>query len=130
MDEVKEASRKRPSLSEQLDRLDRILDGLAGALNESVADAVKAAVGPAAQEAVRSALADGRALVPRPAGRTRRGRRAFVGQVLRGAVLMAGPTWPVLVAAGGPVQYAAGWVRRAVRVLAQRGNRSLAGRSG
>ncbi len=47
---------RRPSLAELLDRLDRILDGLAEALNEAVAAAVKEAVGPAAREAVAAAL--------------------------------------------------------------------------
>jgi hypothetical protein len=47
---------RQPSLAEQLDRLDRILDGLAEALNEAVANAVKQAVGPAAKEAVTVAL--------------------------------------------------------------------------
>ena len=48
--------RRRPTLSEQIDRLDRTLDGLAEALNEAVADAVKAAVGAAAREAVQATL--------------------------------------------------------------------------
>src|SRR6516162_10465102 len=50
--------RRRPTLSEQIDRLDRTLDGLAEALNEAVADAVKAAVGAAAREAVQATLAE------------------------------------------------------------------------
>ena len=49
-------SRRRPTLSDQIDRLDRTLDGLAEALNEAVADAVKAAVGAAAREAVQATL--------------------------------------------------------------------------
>jgi len=48
--------RRRPTLSEQIDRLDRTLDGLAEALNEAVADAVKSAVGAAAREAVQATL--------------------------------------------------------------------------
>jgi hypothetical protein len=48
--------RRRPTLSEQIDRLDRTLDGLAEALNEAVADAVKAAVGAAVREAVQATL--------------------------------------------------------------------------
>src|SRR6516165_1959852 len=48
--------RRRPTLSDQIDRLDRTLDGLAEALNEAVADAVKSAVGAAAREAVQATL--------------------------------------------------------------------------
>jgi hypothetical protein len=44
--------RKRPSLSEQINRLDCMLDGL----NDAVADAVKAAVGAAVKDAVQSVL--------------------------------------------------------------------------
>src|SRR6187401_3179123 len=47
---------KRPSLSEQINRLDRTLDGLADGLNEAVADAVKDAVGTAVREAVQTVL--------------------------------------------------------------------------
>jgi hypothetical protein len=50
--------RRRPTLSDQIDRLDRTLDGLAEALNEAVADAVKAAVGAAVREAVQATLAE------------------------------------------------------------------------
>jgi hypothetical protein len=50
--------RRRPSLSEQIDRLDSILDGLADALNEAVATAVKEAVGVAVKEAVQVVLAE------------------------------------------------------------------------
>ena len=48
--------RKRPSLSEQINRLDGILDGLSDGLNDAVADAVKAAVGLAVKEAVQTVL--------------------------------------------------------------------------
>ena len=48
--------RKRPSLSEQINRLDSVLDGLSENLNDAVADAVKAAVGIAVKEAVQTAL--------------------------------------------------------------------------
>jgi hypothetical protein len=41
--------RMKKTLSFQLDRLDTILDGLAEALNGAVAEAVKEAVGPAAE---------------------------------------------------------------------------------
>jgi hypothetical protein len=50
--------RVRKSLEGQLDRFDSILDGLAGALNESVADAVKDAVGQAVREAVQAVVAE------------------------------------------------------------------------
>ena len=48
--------RKRPSLSEQINRLDSMLDGLSDGLNDAVADAVKAAVGDAVKEAVQTVL--------------------------------------------------------------------------
>ena len=51
-------ARRRPTLSEQIDRLDRTLDGLAEALNEAVADAVKSAVGAAVREAVQATLTE------------------------------------------------------------------------
>src|SRR5262245_13370918 len=47
--------RTRPSLGDQLDRLDGILNGLADALNQSVTAAVSAAVGNAVREAVEAA---------------------------------------------------------------------------
>jgi hypothetical protein len=50
--------RVRKSLEGQLDRFDSILDGLAGALNESVADAVRDAVGQAVREAVQAVAAE------------------------------------------------------------------------
>jgi hypothetical protein len=50
--------RERKSLAEQLDRLDRILDGLAEGLNEAVAMAVKEAIGLAVKEAVQAVLAE------------------------------------------------------------------------
>jgi hypothetical protein len=46
----------RKSLSEQIDRLDAILDGLADALQGAVASAVKEAVGLAVREAVQAVL--------------------------------------------------------------------------
>jgi hypothetical protein len=48
----------RKSLSEQIDRLDKILDGLAQALNGAVADAVTQAVGLAVKEAVQTVLTE------------------------------------------------------------------------
>jgi hypothetical protein len=48
--------RKRPSLNEQINRLDSVLDGLSENLNDAVADAVKAAVGTAVKEAVQAVL--------------------------------------------------------------------------
>src|SRR4051812_11680204 len=50
--------RARPSLGDQLDRLDAILNGLADALNESVTDAVRAAAGRTVREAVEAAARD------------------------------------------------------------------------
>jgi len=46
----------RKSLSEQIDRLDSLLDGLADNLNAAVADAVRDAVGGAVREAVQATL--------------------------------------------------------------------------
>jgi hypothetical protein len=48
----------RKSLSEQIDRLDAILDGLSAALNESAAAAVQEAVGLAVREAVQAVLTE------------------------------------------------------------------------
>jgi hypothetical protein len=48
--------RKRPSLSDQIERLDSLLDGLSEGLNEAVGDAVKSAVGAAVREAVQATL--------------------------------------------------------------------------
>jgi hypothetical protein len=47
--------RARPSLGDQLDRLDGILNGLSDARDESVTGAVSAAVGKAVREALESA---------------------------------------------------------------------------
>ncbi len=46
----------RKTLSDQLDRLDNILDALSEGLNGAVADAVREAAGAAVQEAVKQAL--------------------------------------------------------------------------
>jgi hypothetical protein len=84
----------RPSLGDQLDRLDGILNGLSDALNESVTAAVTAAVGSAVREAVEAAT---RELVARSApeasvitdsgvsvgGRTRRSLRSRARTVVR-----------------------------------------------
>jgi hypothetical protein len=73
-------SKVRKSLSEQIDRLDKILDGLAEALNGAVADAVTQAVSLAVKEAVQTVLIEvlsnpdlraqlqGSAVAPIPAG--------------------------------------------------------------
>jgi hypothetical protein len=50
--------RRRPTLSDQIDRLDSTLDGLADGLNEAVADAVRVAVGAAVREAVHATLTE------------------------------------------------------------------------
>src|SRR5215472_5821017 len=57
MNTVSNAS-PRKNLASQLDRLDRILDGLADGLNEAVAAAVKEAVGVAVEEAVKGLVAE------------------------------------------------------------------------
>lgn len=51
-------TRSRKQLSDQLDRLDSILDGLSEALNESITLAVKEAIGVAVQEVVRGVLTE------------------------------------------------------------------------
>src|SRR4051812_33763369 len=48
----------RKSLSEQIDRLDHILDGLSEGLNEAVATAVQEAVGVAVKEAVSAVITE------------------------------------------------------------------------
>src|SRR5262249_42822911 len=55
--------RARKTLSDQLDRLDSILDGLSEALTESVAAAVKPAPAQAAQQAVQATLTE---ILPSP----------------------------------------------------------------
>ena len=47
---------KRPSLSEQIGRLDTILDGLSENLTDAIADGVKAVVGTAVHQAVEAVL--------------------------------------------------------------------------
>jgi hypothetical protein len=51
-------TRQRKSLAEQIDRLDRILDGLAEGLNEAVAAAVQQAVALAVRQAVQTVLTE------------------------------------------------------------------------
>src|SRR4051794_24866038 len=48
--------RARKTLADQIDRLDRVLDGLAEGLNEAVALEVRRAVGLAVREAVQAAI--------------------------------------------------------------------------
>src|SRR3954471_11845352 len=48
--------RARKTLADQIDRLDRVLDGLAEGLNEAVAAEVQRAVGRAVREAVQAAI--------------------------------------------------------------------------
>jgi hypothetical protein len=48
----------RKSLADQIDRLDRILDGLSDALNESVAQAVRDVITQAVTEAVQAAVTE------------------------------------------------------------------------
>ncbi len=70
---------ERKSLASQLDRLDRILDGLADGLNEAVAAAVKEAVIAAVEAAVCELLASAelqRRLHPQPVDRPGLVRRA------------------------------------------------------
>jgi hypothetical protein len=48
----------RKTLASQLDRLDRVIDGLSEGLNDAVAQAVREAVGLAVQEAVQAVLTE------------------------------------------------------------------------
>ena len=48
--------RARKTLADQIDRLDRVLDGLAEGLNEAVAQEVQRAVGRAVREVVQAAI--------------------------------------------------------------------------
>src|SRR5262245_52601011 len=91
----------RPSLGDQLDRLDGILNGLADALNQSVTAAVSVAVGNAVREAVEAAarepvarsdpqdsvFSDAGVAV---AGRTRRSLRSRGRTVVRRMLASAG----------------------------------------
>jgi hypothetical protein len=47
---------RRPSLNEQINRLDKILDGLSEGLNGAIVDAVKSTVGAVVKEAVQAVL--------------------------------------------------------------------------
>jgi hypothetical protein len=86
--------RARKSLEGQLDRFDSILDGLAVALNESVADAVKDAVGQAVREAVQAVVAE---LVANPdVARALAAAHGLTAPTARPPELPAaprGPTW-------------------------------------
>ena len=86
--------RARKSLSDQIDRLDAILDGLAEALTGAVADTVREAVTVAVTEAVR-AESIGEVLLrpPCPPDRDRRKRAASGG---------AGPNVPAVGDRDGP----------------------------
>jgi hypothetical protein len=87
----------RPSLGDQLDRLDGILNGLADALNQSVTAAVTAAVGNAVREAATRELAarsgpqaamitdSGLAVAGRPRRLFRARVRAVVGRMFASA---------------------------------------------
>jgi hypothetical protein len=93
----------RPSLGDQLDRLDGILNGLSDALNESVTTAVTAAWGNAVREAVEAVIREMAArAAPQSAvstdpgvvvaGRPRRLLRFRVSAVVREIVAPAGRT--------------------------------------
>jgi hypothetical protein len=91
--------RARKSLEGQLDRFDSILDGLAVALNESVADAVKDAVGQAVREAVQAVVAE---LVANPdVARALAAAHGLTAPKARptGPAAPRGPTWRERLAA-------------------------------
>src|SRR3954468_2672881 len=91
--------RARKSLADQIDRLDRVLDGLAEGLNEAVAAEVQRAVGLAVRDAGQAAIR-GVLTNPELAARVRPG-----GETL--------PPNPSPAAAGGrlpsPCRRVAGW---------------------
>src|SRR5262249_36173607 len=89
----------RKSLAEQIDRLDNILDGLAEALNESVAAAVQQAVGEAVAVAVQAAVVE---VLTNPQLQKRlhpaAGAKGWrVGAVLFPALRLVGRCWAGLV---------------------------------
>jgi len=112
--------RARPSLGEQLDRLDGILNGLSDALNESVTTAVSATVGRAVREAVESATREMAArYIPQTAEHAqpelpqRRPNRRLTGQLqalTRRVFMQAGRLLPRL---GSPLVASARHVSRA-----------------
>jgi hypothetical protein len=50
------ANGRRPNLGEQINRLDKILDGLSEGLNDAIVDAVKTSVGAVVKETVQAVL--------------------------------------------------------------------------
>jgi hypothetical protein len=101
----------RPSLGDQLDRLDGILNGLSDALNQSVTAAVSAAVGNAVREAVETATRElaarsapqaavitdpGVTVVGRPRRLLRAKVRAAVGPTLASSARAIGRLFPWL----------------------------------
>src|SRR4051812_33965976 len=98
--------RVRKSLAEQIDRLDQILDGLAGALNEGVAAAVKEAVGEAVRAAVAEILAnpDLRQQLGAPAPATTGVAAAsYIGRAARAARSLGGRLVGAIAAGGRKV---------------------------
>jgi hypothetical protein len=86
---------QRKSLAGQLDRLDRVLDGLAEGLNEAVAHAVKDVVSVAVEAAVREVLTNAELLRRlRPDSQVRPGLlRTAAGMLCRGLVSAAKKGW-------------------------------------
>lgn len=80
---------QRKSLAEQLDRFDRMLDGLDQGLQGAIADAVREAVAAAVAEGVRAALLE---LATNP----------DLLAVIRGSVVLATPAAPAAPADAGP----------------------------
>jgi hypothetical protein len=84
-------SKARKSLSDQIDRLDHILDGLSEALEGAVADAVQHAVGLAVKDAVQGVLTE---LLANPA----------VLAMLRGPTPPTSPEGPPATSVPSPVR--------------------------
>jgi hypothetical protein len=104
--------RVRKSLAEQLDRLDRTLDGLADGLNDAVAQAVKDAVGLAVQEAVAGVLREvlgNPELLTRLQGETRTAE----------AAALPTPTRAKKLGLGQRIKQAGGWIGCRLRMLGQ-----------
>src|SRR5262245_21557402 len=117
----------RQTLAGQIDRLDSILDGLAEALNESVADAVRRTVGEVLREAVADAVREAldgpelaRAALARHAdadsrpdeAQPRRTLAEALGDVVGWAVALAAP--PVLYS-GKALNWAWTWCLEKLR---------------
>jgi hypothetical protein len=115
-------SKVRKSLSEQIDRLDKILDGLAEALNGAVADAVMQAVSLAVKEAVQTVLTE---VLSNPDLRAQL-QGSAVAPIAADAYLATRSTGTSLVSrVAQSAAYLANWCTARLHVLAQLGRRAV-----